>query len=216
MFEWTIGEFRSWCLEVAQVYGYSVEMSSVGRPIEVDPWGRDNELGRATSVAVFRRQFMIGREERASQLLNILGQRREPHRLMAIHRHPAHPMAKQPKSLYEIHLAVKRKMEVLGVRSVWVERLWMEKDIAVLCGGWMQVLSRAVESFEFLVLKNIGKNNKSAWVIELAPKTGVNDQKVASSKVSWGPSCEIDWVTCKSKDREKMLHLGRSMEWDLH
>jgi hypothetical protein len=47
-FEWTRGEFRAWCAEVAAAHGYAVRHLPVG---EDDP-----EVGPPTQMAVFRRE----------------------------------------------------------------------------------------------------------------------------------------------------------------
>ncbi|GLB40263.1 putative O-methyltransferase activity [Lyophyllum shimeji] len=169
-FEWTAEEFREWCHSSAGGWGYEVQISSVGRALEIDEWGRDEELGGATSVAIFRRCEMENRERKGRETLRALGLKTTPHELLARHQHLAHPSAQKPKTLDEIGVTVKAKMEEFREGFMRVEDLWFERDIAVLCGGWIEILIRAVESCEFLVLKRDGeemKGKRGNWRVEL-------------------------------------------------
>lgn len=169
-FEWTVDEFREWCDSAAREWGYEVQISSVGRAVEVDKWGRDAELGGATSVAVFKRGELEQREQKGREMLRALGLKATAHELLANHKHGAHPSSQKPGSLEEIGLSVKSKMEEFREGFMRVEDLWFERDIAVLCGGWIEILIRAVENCAFLVLKRDGeemKGKRGNWVVEL-------------------------------------------------
>lgn len=172
-FEWTTEEFQSWCHSTAEEWGYTVQMSAVGRALEVDPWGRDDELGGASSAVLFIRLDNydgVERERRGRATLKTLSLDAEPHELLAVHKHIAHPSARQPKPLGEIAAAVKAKMEEFREAFMRVEEIWFERDIAVLCGGWIEVLVRAVEESDDLHLKREGdeiKNRRTMWVVEL-------------------------------------------------
>ena len=168
-FEWTVEEFQTWCREVAREWGYEVHMSSVGRAMESDEWGRDDELGGATSVAVFKRLENETRETRGREVLKTLQLPDEPHELLAKHHHIAHPSSGKPKQVKEIGDVVKAKMEEFREAFMMVEELWFERDIAIACGGWIELLIRAVEESDFLVLKRDGdiKHDRGRWVIEL-------------------------------------------------
>ncbi|KAF8071784.1 hypothetical protein FPV67DRAFT_1411272 [Lyophyllum atratum] len=216
-FEWTVDEFREWCDQAALEWGYDVQISSVGRALEVDDWGRDAELGGATSVAVFRRCPMENREQKGRDTLRALRLEATPHELLANHRHLAHASSQNPKSLEEIGLSVKAKMEEFREGFMRVEDLWFERDIAVLCGGWIELMIRAVEGCEFLVLKRDGeemKGKRSNWVIELVggvmqpkdlwPAEGETSQdhipfdwipgdgEMESSEEEWSESTDMD------------------------
>ncbi|KAG5647338.1 hypothetical protein DXG03_000406 [Asterophora parasitica] len=214
-FEWTADEFKDWCDSAAREWGYDVQVSTVGRASEVDEWGRDAELGGATSVAVFTRRDFEGREEKGRATLQVLELRTEPHELLANHKHTAHEDSEKPKPLAEIGLHVKAKMEDLREGFMRVEDLWFERDIAVMCGGWIEMLVRAVEDCEFLDLKRDGKEMKGKranWVVELVggitePKNlwpaerGTDhipfhwipgDEQPESSEDDWGGSTDME------------------------
>lgn len=148
----------------------------MGRALEDDEYGRDEELGGASSVAVFKRiheengEGIRDREKKAREVLQALGLAGEEHELLAEHRHTAHPAAKKPKSLKEIGDEVKAKMEECREAFMRVEELWFERDIAVACGGWIEMLVRAVEQHPDLNLKREGEDGKkgrTAWDVEL-------------------------------------------------
>ncbi|KAG5649961.1 hypothetical protein H0H81_001308 [Sphagnurus paluster] len=169
-FEWTIEEFKEWCQESALEWGYDVEISTVGRALEVDPWGRETELGGASSVAVFRRRELENREEKGRAAVKALGLNSGPHELLANHQHLAHADSQKPRPLAEIGLEVKAKMEEFREGFMRIEDLWFERDIAILCGGWIEVLVRAVEDCEFLEFRRDGdglKGKRGNWVVEL-------------------------------------------------
>lgn len=182
-FEWTADEFEAWCRETAIEWGYEVKISSVGRALEVDEWGRDEELGGASSVAVFRRCYKPDREKQGQDVLKALALHNGTHELLAEHTHMPHPSAQKPKSLKEIGEGVKATMEGFREAFMRVEELWFERDIAVLCGGWIELLVRAVEECEALLLKRDGegegtKQDRGTWVVELVGG-------VTSSKDLW-------------------------------
>ena len=68
-----------------------------------------------------------------------------PHEALATHKHLAHPASMKPTSLEDIAQKVKSKMEEYREGFIRVEELWFEQEIAVMCGGWIEMLVRAVE-----------------------------------------------------------------------
>jgi hypothetical protein len=191
-FEWTVEEFEEWCCGTAEEWGYEVKMSSVGRALEVDDWGRDEGLGGATSVAVFRRLDKPGRERKGRDVLKALALRGGSHELLAESTHTPHPSSTQPRSLKDIAEGVKATMEAFREAFMRVEELWFERDIAVLCGGWIELLVRAVEESESLVLKRDGegtKQDRGTWVVELVGG-------VTSPKDLWPPEGDksVDYI----------------------
>lgn len=168
-FEWTVEEFQTWCHKVAHEWGYEVHISSIGRAMEIDAWGRDDELGGATSVAIFKRLEDETREARSREVLNTLQLPGGPHELLANHQHIAHPSSRKPKPLKEIGDVVQAKMEEFREAFMMVEELWFERDIGIACGGWIEFLIRAAEESDFLVLKRDGEDikNQKRWIIEL-------------------------------------------------
>lgn len=179
-FEWTVEEFTEWCEQAAQEWGYEVQRSDVGRATEVDEWGRDKELGGATLVAAFRRiddpetQGVVNRERRGREVVDKLGAEadtvEERHELLAVHLHEAHPRSQHPVSLEEIGDKIKSTMEGYREGFMRLEELWFEGDIAILCGGWIELLVRAAEEHDDLVLKRDcieGKCGRENWVVEI-------------------------------------------------
>lgn len=186
--------------------------------MEDDEWQRDEELGGASSVAVFRRLELEGREQKGREVLKGLQLQGEPHELLATHMHPAHPNSKEPKSSKEIGLCVKKKMEEFREAFMGVEEIWFEQEVAVICGGWIERLVAAVEECEFLVLKRDGgnmKNDRGAWVIELVGG-------VSNPKEFWPREGEtsldhipLDWMLREDNSSEGGWEGSTDMEGDI-
>ncbi|KAF8910547.1 hypothetical protein CPB84DRAFT_1763940 [Gymnopilus junonius] len=173
-FEWTREEFVTWCAESAAEWGYDVEQTTIGRATDPDPWGRDDELGGASSVAMFRRRADVRnevREEKGRRIMKELVLAGPPHEALAVHRHEANAASMKPKSLEEIAACVKTKMEEFREAFMRVEEIWFEPEIACLCGGWIELLVRAVEGSPDLNLKRdvngVVKKHSNMWSIEL-------------------------------------------------
>jgi small RNA 2'-O-methyltransferase len=180
-FEWTLDEFRSWCDEVAAEWGYEVVKDSIGRAQEKDEWGRDAVLGGASQVAAFRRsddetvRGVSDREKRARELVAHLQSaaslNSSPHVLLARHIHSAHRNSKQPASFLEIGDKIKAIMQGYHEAFMRLEELWFEKDVPEMCGGYMEVLVRAVEEHADLSLRKEirdGKlGDKPEWMVDL-------------------------------------------------
>lgn len=176
-FEWTVQEFHEWCKETAERWGYEAHISDVGRATEKDEWGRDEALGGATLVVEFRRLALADAER--SRLVDearkmVESTQGQTHQLLADHRHVAHPQARQPISVAEIGKMVKAKMEEEREGFVRFETLWYDRDIGVACGGFTEVMIKAIEECEGLVLKREGtddeelsKLDRDSWHIEL-------------------------------------------------
>lgn len=116
------------------------------------------------------------RERKGRTFIQSLGLDGTPHEALAIHKHLAHPTAMKPTSLEDIAQKVKSKMEEYREGFMRVEELWFEQEIAVMCGGWIEMLVRAIEECPDLVLRNEVdgvKRGRSMWSVELIG--GVND-----------------------------------------
>ncbi|KAL5525630.1 hypothetical protein ACEPAG_6966 [Sanghuangporus baumii] len=148
-FEWTPSEFKAWCDDAAATWGYNVEVDAVGLAMEPDAWGRDDELGCASQVALFRRED------------NWQGQRPVPplpsqesiHDLLETHIHLPHPRAGFPESHKKICELVTKHMESYYFDdgySVW--DLWVESTISIACGGRLDALLSAIEASPVLCL----------------------------------------------------------------
>lgn len=173
-FEWTTDEFEAWCDETAKEWGYDVEWTSIGRPLEFDPWGRDEELQGASFVAAFRTRNDVDndmREKRGRARISELALSREPHEALAVYNHVANPATLKPKSLSEIADLVKAKMEEFREAFMRVEEMWFEPSICTACGGWIELLVRAVEESPDLNMKRdvdgVVMKQSSMWSIEL-------------------------------------------------
>ena len=172
-FEWTREEFQKWCQETAQEWGYEVNETTIGHALEADPWGRDDELHGATQVAAFYRVDGLSNQEReakAKRVLEKLDVKPKEHECLAAYYHPANRAAMQPKPLEDIARKVKAIMEDYRLAFMRMEELWFEPDIGSLCGGWIEVLVRAVEESADLNLKRDVdgvRKGRSMWNVEL-------------------------------------------------
>lgn len=175
-FEWTREEFQAWCKDVAQEWGYEVDETSIGRALEEDPWGRDTELQGATQVAAFSRiddSRTLNNDQRrfkAESFLSPSASAPQQHTLISTSIHSANLHSKKPSSLDAIAQLAKVKMEEFRVSFLRVEDLWFEPDIGELCGGWIEMLVRAIEESDDLDLKRDVdgvRKGRSMWTVEL-------------------------------------------------
>ncbi|KAF6757316.1 hypothetical protein DFP72DRAFT_1032650 [Ephemerocybe angulata] len=121
-FEWTVEEFEAWVGETAKEWGYEPKWTSIGRPKEIDPYGRDEELAGASFVVEFRKL----EAEAVENCLNGCGARKERRELAAHHHHPAHPASKHPIPLPEIASIMKEKMEAARESMMHINELWFD------------------------------------------------------------------------------------------
>jgi len=164
-FEWTVEEFTSWCRETAEQWNYEVDIGGVGLPQEVDPYGRDSELGFASQTAAFRRkegaEYVKQRSDRCKSLglLQTVSNQIQ-HVLLANCHHTPHLSAKHPAPLLNIAEAVMTKM---NTNQAPIRELFLDKEISMLCGGWVEVLVAAVLQHEGLDLTQVETENGSRW-----------------------------------------------------
>ena len=150
-FEWTVPEFSAWCTDVCDRWGYTVEMSGVGYAMEEDPWGRDAELGWASSCAVLKRcegeEWVGRREERLRAWREARGRITDAgetkHQLVAVHKHDAHPRAERAGSLAEIAELVRETLVRFGEGRVRATDIFFEREVGVACGGRLETLVQA-------------------------------------------------------------------------
>jgi len=122
----------------------------------------------------------LERERKGRIFIQSLGLDGTPHEALAIHKHLAHATAMKPVSLEDIAQKVKSKMEEYREGFMRVEELWFEQEIAVMCGGWIEMLVRAVEESPDLVLRNEVdgvKRGRNMWSVELIG--GIRDSEFA-------------------------------------
>ncbi|KAJ2914058.1 hypothetical protein MD484_g6357, partial [Candolleomyces efflorescens] len=190
-FEWTREEFKAWVDETAKEWGYEAKWTSIGRSVEKDPYGRDDELGGASFVVEFRKPdegYFLGRrpagvltdserERRGREAVSRLDQMKNngvqspAHKLAAHHHHPAHPSAKNPLPFPEIASIVMNKMDFYREFILRLSELWFEADVAIACGGWIEFLVRTVEESPELILRKEENGIKTArdqWTVEIA------------------------------------------------
>lgn len=177
-FEWTVDEFREWCEDAAKKWGYEVEIGGVGVAIQKDPWGRDEELGKASQTALFRRkdgEAPLSMDERRS--LGVKADRDVSPRGTRWIEHQANARGHQPCALDEIAKYVEKVTEDEyfddGV-TLW--NLWVTDDVASLCGGHMDVLVQALAGCPDIVLKREDGVARSQW------KLSFHDEKRKQSK----------------------------------
>lgn len=172
-FEWTREEFQAWCQQTAKEWGYEVNETTIGRALEADPWQRDSELQGATQVAAFYKADKMSDEERverAKRMLRELDIENKTHVCLASYQHPASPSAKNPGTLEEIANMAKARMEEYRLSFMRMEELWFEPEIGAMCGGWIEMLVRAVEESPDLNLKRDVdgvRKGRSMWNVEL-------------------------------------------------
>lgn len=169
-FEWTVEEFATWCATVSKEWGYIVEVASIGYALDKDPWGRDKQLGGASQVAAFKRMDDANsrrKRERRIRTAYAALEKKEPHRLVVTHHFTAHPQAGRPHQLEELGAALLRTFEGWGESVLRVEDLWFSDDIAVLCGGSVELLIEMAERDSQLCLRRIAGERKGNWTIEL-------------------------------------------------
>ncbi|KAI5116651.1 hypothetical protein M0805_004913 [Coniferiporia weirii] len=168
-FEWTVAEFTAWCVGEASAWEYTVKVSGVGIPMEDDPWGRDGQLGYATQVAIFRRRddwpgLEIPLEPR-------LGSESEKgaHTLVGINTHAAHPQARKPRPSSAIQDLVIQHMGSYYLEAgytIW--DLWMIDEISAACGGYLDILFRAIESSSELSLEGLADVARTEWTVKFS------------------------------------------------
>ncbi|KAJ3809223.1 hypothetical protein F5876DRAFT_14255, partial [Lentinula aff. lateritia] len=194
-FEWTPEEFHEYCKKEAVEWGYTVDVSDIGRAQDADEWGRDTEVGGASLVAIFTRIDVVDRaaiEEKARAVVQaMLPQLQQSsssplttppptppqspelfspiaHHCLTTFIHPAHASAQQPLPLHSIGDIVKSRMEDLRESFLRVEELWYEPEVAQACGGWIELLIAAVEQYDGSVIKLINRTiqrERDLWKI---------------------------------------------------
>jgi small RNA 2'-O-methyltransferase len=171
-FEWIVEEFKAWCEEVAEKWEYEVEVAGIGMPMEKDPFGRDEQLGKATQVAVFTRKegelTQATREQRCAEL-GMTNQRltdsTQPHQLLKHYHHEADSPTSNGGSLEEIGQLVLERMKKYNLQEMPLTEMWAERDVSVMCEGWLQRLIAAVKATSMLTLHKAEGKGLSNWSI---------------------------------------------------
>ncbi|KAG1744045.1 uncharacterized protein EDB91DRAFT_208253 [Suillus paluster] len=189
-FEWTTEEFREWCEGVAQEWGYQVETATIGRALEKDEWGRDEELGGASQVTVFNRlegeAWATTREENSTWMRERSKTQTE-HHLLAVHHYDAHVHAGKRGSAEEIATAVADKFEEWEEAELRLEEIWFTEEIGPMCGGWVEVLIEAIEESAKFDLRRSKGQRRGDWPVLLV---GGGKKKKKTSE--WFPEQTTD------------------------
>lgn len=154
--EWTEDEWRLWCHDGAEAWGYDVELGGLGQAEDDDPWGRKDAAGKASLTAAFHRQPLttVGSEVH-SRCVQALADARSrivessEHKLVLRHRYLAHEWAGQPREPPVIIDALREVLQdggELGFKEgrAAIDELWLRGGVAVACGGVIQALLNAV------------------------------------------------------------------------
>lgn len=166
-FEWTVEEFKEYCEEVAQEWGYEVEVSGVGKAVEIDEWARDEALGFASQTAMFRRlegsEYSVERERKSCEYLQ-RAKTRKAHQLLATNFHPTHAKAKKPETAKQIGGRVKGMMKKYREEFMTLRELWFETEISAACGGRVELLGYSVKNHAELELRKIEDVWQVKWL----------------------------------------------------
>lgn len=169
-FEWTVEEFQQWCSDIAQEWGYDVDTTTIGRAQEKDKWGRDEQLGGASQVAVFKRlegEAWAGTREEKSTQMKEKSKSQKDHCLLETHHYDAHVGAGKRGSAEEIAKAVLDKFEEWEEAEVRLEEIWFVEEIGAMCGGWFEVLIEAIEGIAKLSLQRSKDQRRGDWRVLL-------------------------------------------------
>lgn len=189
-FEFTIEEFRVWCEGVGREWGYEVDVSTIGRAVERDEWGRDEGLGGASQVVVFRRvegdEWGRMREEKSASLKTSPNS----HRLLETHHYPTHTRAGNRESSEDIEKAILAKFEEWDEDKLRLEEIWFGEEIGGMCGGWFEVLIEVVEDSAMFDLQKSKEQRRGDWSVVLvdAPTKTKTNTKKKTSESHWAPS----------------------------
>ncbi|KAG8886351.1 hypothetical protein FRB97_004886 [Tulasnella sp. 331] len=153
--EWTEDEWRVWCQDGAEAWGYDVELGGLGQAEEDDPWGRKEAAGKASLTAAFRRKSLTMGSDLRCRCIQALAEARSrtveesKHKLILRHRHLAHKWAGRPRELQVIREALREVLQdggELGFKEgkAAIDEIWLRGDVAIACGGLIQALLDAV------------------------------------------------------------------------
>lgn len=133
-----------------------MEVGSLGVPIENDPWGRDGDLGKASQIAVFRRELTEGVTVRGSrrQRLEKMGCRRHDgvgHELLV--RRKFGKETARGEDIGCIRKLVKEALVRVNDSEMKIQEAWYERGVAAACGGRVDVLVEALVEDEEIEMR---------------------------------------------------------------
>lgn len=172
-FEWTREEFTMWCQTMASAYGYSVQIAGIGRSMETDPWGRDEELGCATQVALFRRlethpdsNAYTEEAEEMEVLRDLEMDYNDRHQPFMKYYYSAHPLAGKFGSPQEISATAATLLKEYGriADYTWtIYQIWVENRISEVCGGRIDKLLEALFRSQELTVAANNSGSENVW-----------------------------------------------------
>ena len=169
-FEWTVDECVKWCKAAAHEWGYDVIIDGIGRSINKDPWGRDNDAVHASQVVTFRRregdEWVTKRTEKYAEWASKREEQSQSHKLLVTHQYEAHVGAQSPASREEIAAAVKTTIQDIASPEVTIFEIWREDAVSTICGGWLELLLDVLDQDDSFLVHKEGKNADD-WKIEL-------------------------------------------------
>ncbi|EJD06950.1 uncharacterized protein FOMMEDRAFT_76349 [Fomitiporia mediterranea MF3/22] len=184
-FEWTPAEFKEYCTEAASAWGYTVEVDAIGLAREPDPWGRDEELGGASQVALFRRiDTWQGRKH-----TNALPPEESAHKLLATHTHTPHPQTGKPESYDSVcELVSKHMMSYYFDEGYSIWDLWVGNTISIACGGRLDVLLDAIDSSPEMSLFRMEGVQAREWRVKFTGEKHEEAVEAAKKTHYWSRS----------------------------
>lgn len=170
-FEWTTEEWTNYCTDSATNFGYSVEIDGIGLAVEPDPWHREDRLGFASHVALFRRLDSCTPRIARPDLINFAATSQLILRAKHIHEpHPlSYPELALPSNLDEVRNAVKEAMTANRNGTLTFNDLWKYGEISLKCKGDIGALVRAFERTN---------HDPDTWLVE-------NEAEAWETRVTW-------------------------------
>jgi hypothetical protein len=180
-------------------------VGGVGKTLQVDEWGRDDDLGFASQTALFRRiesdEAAASRDAALHDAQVAIMRKPNPakHTLLAAYLHKAHPSARHPLSIDKIGHLVEVEMLSYREEDMLIRDLWNIPILATSCGGWIGVLLEAVATHPALTLIPDKSQPRSEW--------GVHCDGIVPA-----PSADIRRQSSESPRRESMEEEERMKE----
>jgi small RNA 2'-O-methyltransferase len=183
-FEWTPEEWTTFFTESASKFGYAVEVGGVGLAVEPDPWNREDNLGYASQVALFRRLDSSAPQAGCLDHVNFATMPR--HVLLARHVHELHPLSLKelalPPNLDQVREAVKEVMSDNSKRTLTFNEIWSHGAISLRCKGDVGALVRAFEVATLDPDTWLVDDETEAWETRVTwKKFGVSNRVVCSA-----------------------------------
>jgi hypothetical protein len=183
------------------MWGYElVECSSRGMCVSKDEWDRDEVLGGASQVAMFRRrdgpreakirhlarehaEYGVATNHTSDAGGSTLDKGlKESNVLLARHVHEGDSHARSPLSPADIHHRIHQAYDNARTRIMSVYQLWLSGEVSRSCGGYLSVLLQAIEAANELNLIRDDKAPREYWDVSYAAeKTWISPSPTENS-----------------------------------